>query len=178
MLFEKNKRPMKKESKIVFPSWFLPLRFLNPILHGGGGHCARIHRQLLKTPWQMPQMSSDFMNLFFSNLLMVLLRPFFKKRFGNFEKLKKIIFCLKFLGKNREFSKNFGFFFKNHSWTWIYIVHVLSFLLRYITCVLLKIFRFLFLFSYKISMEDHFPSTTSSDKNNDQRRLVLISMDS
>ena len=66
----------------------------------------------------------------------------------NFEKkILKIIF--------------FQFFVTNHTFsTWIWILHVFSFLLRYITWVLVKIFKFS-LFYYRISIKNQVLSLTS-----------------
>ena len=70
-----------------------------------------------------------------------------------------------FLGKNHTIS------------TWIWILHVLSFPLRYLTSVLFKIFRSWF-FNFKISIDCHSHAFTFSGNESLQRKLFWVSMDS
>ena len=120
--------------------------------------------------------------VYFSTCL-VPVKQFLKKRLWNLEKLKKIFSPFWHqrvppLEKKLKKIKFFVSFPKNHTIsTWIWILHVLSFLLRYIISVFLKIFIFSF-FSYEISIDYHFHSLTSSGKNSHHRRLFWASMDS
>ena len=82
------------------------------------------------------------------------MKPIFKKYFFNFEKLKNIYFQFwnqrvpPLKKKMARYFKN-DFFPKNHTFsTWIWILNVLSFLLRYITCALLKIFDYFIFLLY------------------------------
>ena len=78
--------------------------------------------------------------------------------------------------RKQKFEKNFVSFPKNHTIsTWIWILYVLLFLLRYVIPVFLKIFKFSF-FCYEISSDYHFHSLTSSGKNRHHRRLLWASM--
>ena len=90
----------------------------------------------------------------------------FQKKIWNFEKLKKS-FSTVLTSKGPPFEKknsklNFSIFLvTNHTFsTWIWISYVLSFLLRYITWVLVKIFKFS-LFCYRISIGNQVLSVTS-----------------
>ena len=121
----------------------------NPIPTGGGP----FGPQRPKTVWHfhsfMARVTKIHDFVYFS-ICLVPMKLFLKKELWNFEKLKKKNFTVSTpkgppFGKKIQKSKNLGFFPKNHTFsTWIWILHVLSFLLRYITSVLLKIFKFSF----------------------------------
>ena len=110
------------------------------------------------------------------SICLVPVKLFWEKKLWNFEKLKKTILTVSTpkgppFGKKIKKIKFFVSFPKNHTIsTWIWILHVLSFLLRYIISVFLKIFIFSF-FRYEISIDYHFHSLTSSGKNSHHRRL-------
>ena len=93
------------------------------------------------------------------NIFHVPLKPFFKKILEILKNQKKI-FLIVPTSKGPPFEKkisklNFSIFLvTNHTFsTWIWISYVLSFLLRYITWVLVKFFNFS-LFYYKISISN------------------------
>ena len=94
--------------------------------------------------------SPKFMTLFISVSVWSQWSYFWKKSYEILKNWKKKNFTVSTpkgppFGKKIQKSKNLGFFPKNHTFsTWIWILHVLSFLLRYITSVLLKIFKFSF----------------------------------
>ena len=123
-------------------------------------------RWSLVIPQWMLKMSSNFMSLFLSTFATSHWSHFSKK---NFEILKNGNFFFRPFRHQRVpplkffFSKlNFSIFLvTNHTFsTWIWISYVLSFLLRYITWVLVKIFNFS-LFYYKISIGNQVLSATS-----------------
>ena len=112
-----------------------------------------------------------------SNILEVLLRPFCKKNFGNFENLKKKFFAPKFLGKN-WFSFENWFFFQE---LYFFILNMNS------TCSKLsfevhnigfaqnfQIFNFL---TYEFSIDDQLHLLASSGKYSTQKGLFLVPMD-
>ena len=120
--------------------------------HNGPGdwkQCAPSHKV-----WAMATKFLDFVPFY---IWMVLEKSFMKFVFEILEKLKKIFFDRRVppLEKNWGYQKNFFFFSqKNKTFSfWICIVHILSFILRYITLVyvnfsnfdlfLLEIFYFL-----------------------------------
>ena len=111
------------------------------------------------------------------NICLVPVKLFLKKivKFWKIEKKRKRIYCFdtRDLRKKIKKIKNHFIFFQ----TIISFDMFLAFFLRYITSVLLKIFNFSF-FSYEISIQNHFHSLTSSGKNNHQKRLFWVSMDS
>ena len=79
--------------------------------------------------------------------------------------------------KNRKFQKKI-FFAKNHTFSfWICIVHVLSFLLMYITLMYQK-FSILTYFCMKIFIFRHGLLTAGLAKTTAHRVLFLVSMDS
>ena len=114
--------------------------------------CTRLYnpgRWSLVIPQWMLQMSSNFMTLFLSTFATSHWSHFSKK---NFENLKNGNFFFRPFRLQRVpplkffFSKLFFsiFLVTNHIFsTWIWILLVLSFLLKYITWVLVKIFTFL-----------------------------------
>ena len=93
-------------------------------------------------------MHSNFMTLFLLTFCRSHGSHFSKMSFENFEKLKKEKFYLwDTKGEKIEKIRKIDFFQRNHTFsTWIWFLHVLNFLLRYITWVFLKIFKiFIFL---------------------------------
>ena len=105
-------------------------------------------------------------------------KAMFEKRNMKFQKIEKRKFTvltskkkIKKISKNCFFPKILIFS------TCIWILHVLSFLLSYITqvCSKFSIFQF---FSHNISIIDQLDSMTSSGKNSHQRRLFLVCIDS
>ena len=110
------------------------------------------------------------------SICLVPVKLFWEKKLWNFEKLKKTILTVSTpkgppFGKKIKKIKFFVSFPKDHTIsTLIWILHVPSFLLRYVMSVFRKIFIFSF-FSYEISIDYHFHSLTSSGKNNHHRRL-------
>ena len=115
----------------------------NPIL-GGGGHYGpddrerpRCFRRVRATTTKI----HDFVSVY---VWMVPWKSFLGFVFKIFEKRKKIFLTILTpkgppFGKKIKKIKNFCFFPKNHTIsTWIWILHVLSFLLRYITSIFLK----------------------------------------
>ena len=100
--------------------------------------------------------SPKFMTLFISVSVWSQWSYFWKKSYEILKNWKKKIYRFDTkgpFGKKIQKSKNLGFFPKNHTFsTWIWILHVLSFLLRYITSVLLKIFKFSFFFAMKFPL--------------------------
>ena len=130
---------------------------------GGGGQ--------IDPPWQMisrdfsadAQNELKFHEFVSINICHVPLKPFFKKKFWNFEK-RKFFFLTVPTSKGPPFEflffkiKFFHFLVTNHTFsTWICILHVLSFLLRYITWVLVKIFKFSFFTIEFLSITKFFP---------------------
>ena len=153
---------------------------LNPISTKGGP----FGPEKTKTVWYFHNFMAGVTKIhdfvYFSSLL-VPVKLFWEKKLWNFEKLKKTILTV-LTPKGPPFGKKkikfFVSFPKNHTIsTWIWILHVLSFLLRYIISVFLKIFIFSF-FSYEISIDYHSHSLTSSGKNSHHTRLFWASMDS
>ena len=102
-----------------------------------------------------------FHEFVFCNICQVPLRPCLKKDLKILKNWKKIKFyCSDTSVKNIQKNDRNGFFKKkNHIFsTWIWFLHVFSFLLRYITYVLVKIFKFLFFLSIKfLSMTNFIP---------------------
>ena len=127
-----------------------PLCLLLALFHTGGG--------VIEPPWWMTSRDSSvdarnefkFHDFVSFNIYHVPLKPFFKKIFWKFEKRNFFFqpFRLQRVPPLKIFfSKLFFsiFLVTNHTFsTWICILHVLSFLLRYITWVLVKIFKFSF----------------------------------
>ena len=153
------------ESKNYLKKHFTPLSkryFFNPMLHGGGVHRTPPGRWSLVISRWMLEMSSNFMTLFLSTFATSHWSHFSKKNFENLKNgnfffdrsdfkgsplwifFSKIIFSI-FLVTNHTFS------------TWICILHVLSFLLMYITWVLVKISKFSFFTIELLSMTKFFP---------------------
>ena len=106
----------------------------------------------------------------------------FQKKFWNFENWKKD-FLIVSTSKGPPFEKNFlKFFFSyffaiNHIFfIWIWILHVFSFLLMYITYTFIKIFEFS-LFYYEFSVDYQFHSSASHSKNIHQKLSFLVPMD-
>ena len=122
----------------------------NPMLHGGGVQSTRTCRWSCVTPWRTLQMSSYFMTLFLLTFPRTPWGHFSKKNSENFENSKKVNFSLRDqrvppLDQNRKNFKICGFFSKNHTFSsWIWILHVLSFLLMYITYIFQKFLKFSF----------------------------------
>ena len=112
----------------------------------GGMESTRTCRWSSVTSQRMPQMSSFFMTLFLSAFYRSHWGHFLKKIFGNFENLKKNNFNVLWLqGKKIGKSQKIDFFFQNHTFsTWIWILHVLCFVLIYISYIFLKILKFSF----------------------------------
>ena len=156
---------------------------LNPIPTGGGPFWAPNDLKQSGISTVLWLESPKFMTLFISVSVWSQWSYFWKKELWNFEKLKKKNLPFRHqrvppLEKKIQKSKNLVFFPKNYTIsTWIWILHVLSFLLRYIMSVFLQIFIFSF-FIYEISIDYHFHSLTSSGKNSHHRRLFWASMDS
>ena len=92
--------------------------------------------------------SPKFMTLFISVSVWSQWSYFWKKSYEILKNWKKKILPFRHqrvppLEKKSKNLKIWIFFPKNHTFsTWIWILHVLSFLLRYITWVLVKIFKF------------------------------------
>ena len=103
--------------------------------------------------------------------------------FKIFEKRKKIFLTISTskgppFGKKIENIKKIFFFGKNHTFSlWICIVHVLSFLLMYITLMYQK-FSILTYFCMKIFIFRHGLLTAGLAKTTAHRVLFLVSMDS
>ena len=129
----------------------------------GGGQIDPPGRWSLVISPRMLKMSSNFMSLFLSTFATSHWSHFSKK---NFEILKNGNFFFRPFRHQRVpplkffFSKLFFsiFLVTNHTFsTWICILHVLSFLLRYITWVLVKIFKFSFFTIEFLSITKFFP---------------------
>ena len=120
---------------------------LNPIPTGGG----RFGPQQTKTVWHfcifMTRVTKSHDFVYFSTCL-VPIKLFLKKKLWNLEKLKKIFSPFWHqrvppLEKKLKKIKFFVSFPKNHTIsTWIWILHALSFLLRYMMSILLNFFNF------------------------------------
>ena len=136
---------------------------INPILHGGGsswpppGGISRV------TPQWTLRLSSYFMTLFLSTFIMSHWGHFSKKNFENLKNRKNVFRPLRHQ-RVPPLKKNFwklffsNFFVTNHTFsTWIWILHVLSFLLMYITWVLVKISNFRFFTIEFLSITKFFP---------------------
>ena len=130
---------------------------LNPIPTGGG----HFWPQQPKAVWHIRSFMTGVTKIHdfvYFSICLVPMKLFLKKELWNFEKLKKKILPFRHqrvppLEKKSKNLKIWGFFPKNHTFsTWIWILHVLSFLLRYITSVLLKIFKFSFFFAMKFPL--------------------------
>ena len=120
---------------------------INPIPTGGG----HFWPQQPEAVWHIRSFMTGVTKIHdfvYFSMCLVPLELFLKKKLWNFKKWKKINFTVVTpkgppFGKKIEKIKNFSFFIKNYTIsTWIWILHVLSFLLRYITSVFLKIFNF------------------------------------
>ena len=123
------------------------VRFLTLFLTGGGHYGPddrerpRCFRRVRATTTKI----HDFVSVY---VWMVPWKSFLGFVFKIFEKRKKFFLTISTskgppFGKKIENIKNFFFFGKNHTFSlWICIVHVLSFLLMYITLMYQKIFNF------------------------------------
>ena len=111
--------------------------------------------------------------VYFSTCL-VPVKQFLKKRLWNLEKLKKIFSPFWHqrvppLEKKLKKIKFFVSFPKNHTIsTWIWILHVLSFLLRYMMSILLNFFKFSLFLAMK------FPSITTFILRPLAAKIVII----
>ena len=121
----------------------------------------------------------DFVSFY---ICYVPLRPLFKKNFWKFEKSQKN-FSIVPTSKGPHFEKKIlklffsNFFAINHTFSiWIWILHVLSFLLMYITYTFIKIFEFS-LFYYEFSVDYQLHSSASHSKNSHQKWPFLVPMD-
>ena len=121
--------------------------------HNGPGdwkQCAPSHKV-----WAMATKFLDFVPFY---IWMVLEKSFMKFVFEIFEKLKKIFFDRRVppLEKNRKYPKKIFFFQKDDTFSfWICILHILSFISRYITHMYVRFSNFeLFLLeiSYFLSL--------------------------
>ena len=117
--------------------------YINPILHEGG-HFVPAH---VDNPSWILSGSSNWAHISwlcsFQHFIGPIEAIFQKKIFWKFQKIKKEILLMQNPLEKLEMNRKNWFFQENHTFsTWIWILHVLSFLLRYITYVLLKIFRF------------------------------------
>ena len=125
----------------------VPLPYFNPIPTEGGP----FGPAQPKTVWHFHSFMAGVTKIhdfvYFSTCL-VPVKQFLKKRLWNLEKLKKIFSPFWHqrvppLEKKLKKIKFFVSFPKNHTIsTWIWILHVLSFLLRYMMSILLNFFKF------------------------------------
>ena len=146
-----------------------------------GKFCPHHHRSLVTLRWML-QMSSYLLTLFLLTFFRSRWGLFSKKKFEKFEKLKEKFLVPTpkgppFWRKNFKKIKKSYLFLKNHAFsTWIWILHVLSFILMYITYILLKIFNFpIFAIRFR-SMTNFIPFPLTAKKNH-QKRFILVSMD-
>ena len=123
--------------------------YINPILHEGG-HFVPAH---VDNPSWILSGSSNWAHISwlcsFQHFIGPIEAIFQKKFFWKFQKIKKEILLMQnqrvpLWKKWKKIEKN-KFFQENHTFsTWIWNLHVLSFLLWYMKCILLKIFKFSF----------------------------------
>ena len=106
----------------------------------------------------------------------------FQKKFLKIWKIAKNFFDRSDIKGSPLWKKNFEIFFSNffainHTFSiWIWILHVLSFLLMYITYTFIKIFEFSF-FYYEFSVDYQLHSSASHSKNSHQKWPFLVPMD-
>ena len=134
---------------LIFPLFCFNYKFrncfnssLNPIPTWG----SRFGSQLPKTVWYFLSFMAGvtkILDFLYSSTCLVPVELFLKKK--SYEILKNWRKKILPFGKKIKKIQILCFFPKNYTIsTWIWILHVLSFLLRYITSVLLKIFKFSF----------------------------------
>ena len=134
------------------------------------------------TPQWTVRWSSNFMTLFLSTFVMSHWGHFSKKIFENLKNRKKLFRSFWHQRVPPLEKKIWNFFFPiffliNHTFSiWIWILHVLSFLLMYITYTFIKIFEFS-LFYYEFSVDYQLHSSASHSKNSHQKWPFLVPMD-
>ena len=141
------------------------LRYINPILHGGWFTEPPLVDDLSWFLCGCSKCTQISWLCFFQHFPRPI-EAIFQKKNWSFEKLKKVFFDRSDIKGSplwKKEIKNIFFLFSvtnSTSSTWIWILHVLSFLLRYITGVLVKIFKFS-LFYYRIFIDNRVLFSTS-----------------